>query len=187
MKNQKIVFFAVVLFFFFATNGFSQFKTDFASPLKKSVTNSVKPSVNIGFLGGFAMFNNGTGVNLGLFTEIELDRFAVVPMADYWKVDNASNFEMAGLLRLKFKGTTSNMDPYVDGGIGVNFYENTDPNPNTKPKKLTNAGLLLGGGLEFSNLLEGSLIFVDAKYKIIINDEKNVSGYTLTGGIKIPL
>jgi len=185
MKNQKIVLIAAVLLFFFVTNGFSQFKTNFSTPLKTNVTNETRPKVSLGLLGGFAMFNNGTGINLGLFTEIELDRFAIVPIADYWKIANASNFEMAGLLRLKFKGTT--MTPYVDGGIGINFYENTDTSPDTKPKKLTNAGLSLGGGLEFYNLFESTIVFVDGKYKIIINDEKNVSGYTLTGGIKIPL
>lgn len=185
MKNQKIVLIAAVLFLVFVTNGYSQFKTNFSAPVKSNVTNDVRPKVSLGLLGGFAMFNNGTGINLGLFTEIELDRFAIVPIADYWKIDKASNFEMAGLLRLKFKGTT--MTPYVDGGIGINFYENTDPNPETKPKKLTNAGLSLGGGLEFSNVFEGTVVFIDGKYKIIINDEKNVSGYTLTGGVKIPL
>ncbi len=185
MKNQKIVLIAVVSLFFFVTSGFAQFKTNFAEPVKSKIVNDVRPKVNLGLLGGFAIFNNGTGINLGLFTEIELDRFAIVPMADYWKIDKASNFEMAGLLRLKFKGTT--MTPYVDGGIGINFYENTDPNPDTKPKKVTNAGLSLGGGLEFTNVFEGTVVFIDGKYKIIINDEKNVTGYTLTGGVKIPL
>lgn len=185
MKNQKIVLIAVVSLFFFVTSGYAQFKTNFAGPEKSKIVNDVRPKVNLGLLGGFAIFNNGTGINLGLFTEIELDRFAIVPMADYWKIDKASNFEMAGLLRLKFKGVS--MTPYVDGGIGVNFYENTDPNPETKPKKVTNAGLILGGGLEFSNVFEGTVVFIDGKYKIIINDEKNVSGYTLTGGVKIPL
>ncbi len=141
---------------------------------------SFTPSVDLGLLAGFAKFENN-GLGIGMFAEIKTESFSLVPMAYYWKVDNMNNFEMAGLARLRFKA--GNMEPYVDGGIGINFLNDKRTMPERNDTKL---GLDLGGGIDFVGMGGNYSLFFDAKYKIIVGDP-NIKGFILGGGIKFSL
>jgi len=135
--------------------------------------------IDFGAHAGFAYFDDKTGFAIGLFAEINIDKFSIVPQANYWTNNKTNNFEMAALLRLNFKSATSNAVPYIDGGVGINFYKGDSQE--TKPS------LDLGAGIIFLNALLNMNIFIDGKYKIIIRDGGNVKGYTLTAGVKFPL
>jgi hypothetical protein len=144
---------------------------------------SFTPSVCLGIQGGFARIdgNAGTGLGVGMFAEIKTESFSLVPQANYWKVDKMNNFEMAGLARLRFKA--GGMEPYVDGGIGINFLNDKRDATERNDTKL---GLDLGGGLDFVGVGANYSIFFDAKYKIIVGDP-NIKGLVLSGGIKFSL
>jgi hypothetical protein len=143
----------------------------------------VSPQVFLGGGAGLAYFKSNSGLNLTLFAEVKTETFSFVPQANYWKVDDENNFEAAGLVRIRFK--SSSIEPYVDGGLGINFYNSKDKGI-TESK--TKVGLDLGGGLDFLGIGSNYSIFIDLKYKIIIDarntDPNNLAGYTLTGGIK---
>ncbi len=142
--------------------------------------NSFTPSVSLGLQAGFVKFES-TGLGVGMFAEIKTESFSLVPMAYYWKVDNMNNFEMAGLARLRF--STGNMEPYVDGGIGINFLNDKRTTPERNDTKI---GLDLGGGIDFVGMGGNYSLFFDAKYKIIVGDP-NIKGFILGGGIKFSL
>lgn len=143
--------------------------------------NSFTTSVNLGISAGFAKFES-TGLGVGMFAEIKTESFSLVPQANYWKVDKMNNFEMCGLARLRFN--SGGMEPYVDGGIGINFLN--DKRDATNEKNDTKIGLDLGGGLDFTSVGANYSIFFDAKYKIIVGDP-NIKGLVLSGGIKFSL
>ena len=88
---------------------------------------------------------------------------------------------MAGIVRLRFK--TGGIEPYVDGGIGINFL---DDKSKVTEKNDTRIGLDLGGGLDFVGAGSNYSIFIDAKYKIIVGDP-NLKGVVFSGGIKFSL
>ena len=140
---------------------------------------SPAPKMGLGVHTGFAFEESSNGFAIGLLAEIALSGFSVTPQANYWKVNQDNNFEMAGLMRLKFPMAA--VEPYLDGGIGINFLDQKDEN------SLTKLGVDIGGGVEFPNVGSNYSIFIDGKYKIIIKDNGNISGYTLTGGIKFSL
>jgi len=145
--------------------------------------NSFTPTVCLGLQGGFAKFDGdkNTGLALGMFAEIKTESFSLVPQANYWKTDVMNDFEMAGIVRLRFK--TGGMEPYVDGGIGINFL---DDKSKVTEKNDTRLGLDLGGGLDFVGAGSNYSIFIDAKYKIIVGDP-NLKGVVFSGGIKFSL
>jgi|WetSurMetagenome_2_1015567.scaffolds.fasta_scaffold113040_2 hypothetical protein len=183
--NKKIYVLAFALLFS-ASSVFSQYKTDIQSHsyLKTYSQNfsgiSVAPaSISLGFLGGLSRFEGNSGLNVGFFAEIKTESFSFVPQANYWKTDDMNNFEMAGLIRMKFK--TGVVEPYVDGGIGINFL-----NTKSDGRNDTKVGLDLGGGVEFSTPGSNYTIFGDAKYKIIVGDP-NIKGVTLSAGVKFTL
>jgi opacity protein-like surface antigen len=143
--------------------------------------NSFTPTVALGIQGGFARFESNTGMAVGMFAEIKTESFSLVPQANYWKVDKMNNFEMAGIARLRFK--TGGMEPYVDGGIGINFLNDKT---GVSERNDTKLGLDLGGGLDFVGAGANYSIFIDAKYKIIVGDP-NIKGVVFSGGIKFSL
>jgi hypothetical protein len=183
--NAKIYFIALV-FLFLSGTCFSQYKVNpktnnllKTNPVPQFNTNMSSASVSLGILAGFARFEGGTGLNVGLFAEIKTESFSFVPEAIYWKIDEMNNFEMAGLVRMKFK--TGSLEPYVDGGIGLNFLNTKNPEKND-----TKVGLDLGGGIDFITANSNYTLFGDAKYKIIVGDP-NIKGITISGGIKFNL
>lgn len=145
--------------------------------------NSFTPSVCLGLQGGFAKFDGdkNTGLAVGMFAEIKTESFSLVPQANFWKTDVMNDFEMAGLVRLRLG--SGPMQPYVDGGIGINFLN--DKRDKTAEKNDTKIGLDLGGGLDFVGASNYTL-FIDAKYKIIVGDP-NLKGVVFSGGIKFSL
>jgi hypothetical protein len=187
--KSKIILFVLAAVFFVSGNIYSQYlksdKINLKQELKSgSVTmNQVKPTeskITLGIGIGFA-FYEGTGVAVSMFSEMKFDKFSFVPAANFWKVENTANFEMAGIGRYTFKA--SNMNPYVDAGIGLNFYDKKNV------ESFTKVGLDLGAGIDFPGLIENAIVFVDGKYKIIISNgiEGNIYSYTLTGGLKFLL
>ncbi|MBI5402428.1 MAG: hypothetical protein HY959_03430 [Ignavibacteriae bacterium] len=141
--------------------------------------NSFTPTVSLGIQGGFAKFEGNSGLAVGMFAEIRTESFSMVPQANYWKLDKMNNFEMAGIARMRFRA--GSIEPYVDGGIGINFLDDKVTNKNE-----TKLGLDLGGGLDFVGAGANYSIFIDAKYKIIVGDP-NIKGIVLCGGIKFSL
>jgi hypothetical protein len=183
--KSKVIPVTVFIFFLFTTVSFSQYlNQDVKLNLKKDLNkvSAVKPAganVTLGAGLGFAFVKGNTGAAVAMFSELKFDKFSFVPTASYWKVEDRSNFEMAALGRYTL--TSTNMRPYFDAGIGFNFYDN-----NNTGTSFTKIGLSIGAGLDFPNLIENAVVFIDGKYKVIINDdeERNIEGYTLIGGIK---
>lgn len=158
---------------------FTSFNLSISQQYKRQPDEKSKSKIAMGVNGGLAYLNDNSGFNAGLFVEINTENFSLVPQANYWKVNENSNFELAGLVRLRFKSTS--LEPYVDGGLGVNFYA-----PDSKSNLQTKIGIDLGGGLDLIGLGENFSVFFDGKYKIIVSDP-NIKGYILSGGIKLNL
>ncbi len=180
--NKKILSLIAILYLF-SSFSFAQYKEINFKDSKlnlKNLTTAPSSRVDLGVGAGFSFFNNKTGFAVTMFSEIKLESFSIVPQANYWKIDNTSNFEMAGLARLNLQ--TSSLKPYFDGGIGINFYDDKD-----KKESFTKLGVDIGAGINFEGIFEKNIIFVDGKYKIIISDTGNKYGYTLLFGIKFPL
>lgn len=139
----------------------------------------------LGVNAGLAFMESNTGIAIGVFAELEAGSFAFVPQANYWQVKKENNFELTGLVRLKF--TSPGLTPYVDGGIGINFYNNNNnPQNDLSFQKL---GINVGGGVILKNITSSFDLVIDGKYKIIINNDEpgNISGYTVTAGMRFPL
>ncbi|MBN1632580.1 MAG: hypothetical protein JW917_00265 [Ignavibacteria bacterium] len=189
MKSKAILLILAAVFLLFS-DSYSQYLRNDRINLKQDLTlNSTSKSSDAKFfLGtglGFAFVSSNSGIAVSMFSELKFDKFSFVPIANYWKVDNRSNFQMAALARYTF--TMSNVNPYIDGGIGFNFYDNKEPSIN---ESFTKIGLDIGAGMDFPGLIENAVVFVDGKYKVIISNSKkegNIESYTLTGGIKFIL
>ncbi len=134
-----------------------------------------------GGLGPAFIVDGSSGLTFNFFAEIKTESFSIVPQVNYWKASDQNNFEVAGLLRLRFQ--TPTIEPYIDGGIGVNV---VSQKINNVTENLTKAGLDIGGGVTFPGIGPKLSLYVDGKYKIIISDP-NLSGYFITGGIKLDL
>jgi len=188
---KKIFFIFLVIF---VTNNFSysQFKSDFQNNTPVIEQKKVPGTkIGLGIHTGFAFIESSTGFDIGVLADLKLGSgVAITPQVNYWKVDKDNNFELSALLRYNFD--LPDVSPYVDGGLGINFLsikkESTDPviaNQNS-----TNFGLDLGGGVEFQKVSKNFNLFIDGKYRLQIKsveDGGNLSGFTLTGGIKFLL
>ncbi len=178
------LFLSSLILLFVVSTGYSQYNLkNIGADIKTQPMHIVNrtagsPQISLGGGLGLANIDNNAGFGITLFAEIKTESFSFVPQANYWKNDDMNNFEVAGLMRLRFKGAT--IEPYVDGGIGANFLTRKENSDNR-----TRVGLDLGGGIDFAAGVNYT-IFVDAKYKIIIND-KNITGFTLMGGIKFSM
>lgn len=156
--------------------------------LNERVNNDVlkpnAPSANItlGVHAGGAFVEDNTGLTIGMFANIGYGGFAFVPQANYWRVEGTSNFELLGLARLRLSNDRK-LEPYIDGGIGINFYDN-------KVESVTKVGLGVGGGLRLYDIGDNYNLIFDGKYKIIVSDvqpQGNISGWFLTAGIEFSL
>lgn len=138
----------------------------------------------LGVNAGLAFMESNTGLAVGVFAELEAGSFAFVPQANYWQVKKENNFELAAILRLKFPSLT--IEPFVDGGIGINFYNNN--NNVNDDISFTKLGVDVGGGVELKTVSSSFNLVIEGKYKIIINNDPpgNISGYTITAGMKFP-
>jgi len=191
---KKIILLTFALLIFYGTS-YSQFKSNSLKEnslvnkkYQKLDLNQTVPTVSLGFNAGISVIEKGnTGLAVGMFAEVNTKSFSFVPQANYWQVNDRKNFEMAGLLRLRFESVS--MEPYLDGGIGINFYDDDfeDESGNKINNNVTLLGIDVGGGLELKNVGTNFSILLDAKYKIIINDPGNIKGFVITGGLKFPL
>lgn len=182
----KLILSSLIILILFST-GYSQNRLNNVEGTDLMVSKSfstLPPSSKIALGGGFGpsfIVQGSTGLTINFFAEIKTESFSLLPQVNYWKAGDQNNFEVAGLMRLKFK--TTSLLPYVDGGIGVNFLTQKILGVS---ENLTKVGLDLGGGIEFPGIGPTISLYVDGKYKIIIS-EPNISGYFLTGGIKFDM
>ncbi|HEX2788048.1 MAG TPA: hypothetical protein VHP32_09100 [Ignavibacteria bacterium] len=204
MKKTTISF-IIVLALLFTSNAFSQNlnslkndsqeqtsylnsvlnkKLDLNSNKKLMLVNPATAKTSLGVNVGFANIEKGTGIALGLFAEVRLTDFSFVPQANYWKVNDMTNFELAAIARMRFKSVQ--IEPYIDGGLGLNFLTLNVP-PNNRSESITKLSIDVGGGIELLTISPSYSLIFDAKYKIIIKDEGNIDGFVVTGGIKFPM
>lgn len=152
--------------------------SDKKSPLKdKGLPSS---GASVGFNLGLGIIEGEAAFAIGAFAELKASDFAFVPQANYWNGSNKSDFELAGLAR--FYLSKKSLVPYLDGGLGVNFY-------NSEKQDLTKLSILIGGGIELTNLGTAFNLIFDGKYKLIINDSGglgNLSCFIFTAGMKFP-
>jgi len=134
---------------------------------------------SVGFNLGVASIEGEVGFAIGAFAELKSGGISFVPQANYWNAKNQSNFELAGLARFYLAEAAKNLTPYLDGGLGVNFY-------NSEKTDFTKLSLLVGGGVELRNLGTSFNLLFDGKYKLIINDGGNISCFVFTAGMKFP-
>jgi hypothetical protein len=191
---KKIILLTFSLIFLLFNTSYSQFKSDnqkenflLNNKLNKSDLSVTTGRVSLGFNAGIAVMEDNTGLAVGMFAEVKAESFSFVPQANYWKINEANNFELAALMRLRFESV--GIEPYVDGGIGINFYndEAEDINGNKINDNVTKLGIDVGGGLELKNFSTSFTVLLDAKYKIVINDPGNIKGFVVTAGLKFPL
>ena len=182
MKSKLFLLSAFILLFAnlsYSQNDFGKLKlTEDRS--KISVPGS---PVSLGVHVGIASIEGEAGFNIGALAEIGYGKFSFTPQMNYWKLKNTNNFELAALGRIKLAppGAGSPINPYLDGGLTLNFYNDASLNNNTR------LGLALGGGIESNLLSSGFSLYADAKYKLIIIKEANTSGFVINVGIKFPM
>ncbi|MBS1517561.1 MAG: hypothetical protein JSS91_05690 [Bacteroidetes bacterium] len=131
----------------------------------------------VGFNVGTAFIEGEVGFAIGGFAELKTGGFSFIPQANYWNQKKQSNFELAGLAR--FYLSPKVIIPYLDGGLGVNFY-------NSDVTNFTKLSILAGGGIELTDLGGSFNLIFDGKYKLIVNDRGNISCFVFTAGMKFP-
>jgi hypothetical protein len=189
----KKIFFAFLLSLFSFSSAFPQFLQEDLSLKKISQMNKSSQRMesskdinltggkaSLGINAGFAVIEENVGIALGAFVEFKSTNFSFVPQANYWRVSKASNFELAGLGRIYLSPST--VIPYLDGGLGINFYTSDVPGGD-----FTKLGIIFGGGVELANVGTSFSILFDGKYKLIIRDGGNISGVVVTAGMRFGL
>lgn len=186
--KKKIILLLFILFFYSGIS-YSQFLPE-SNPIKSLKLSEKKsplkdkglPSsgASVGFNLGLGIIESQAAFAIGAFAELKAHDFAFVPQANYWNGSNQSDFELAGLAR--FYLSQKKLIPYLDGGLGVNFY-------NSDKDDFTKLSILIGGGIELANLGTSFNLLFDGKYKLIINDSGglgNLSCFIFTAGMKFP-
>ncbi|MBK8551771.1 MAG: hypothetical protein IPL53_12190 [Ignavibacteria bacterium] len=184
---KKFFFIVTLLLAAFSNISYSQFlpnlklnhQSNNSAKLKSPIKLNSLPSsgASVGFNLGFGIIESEVAFALGAFAELKADDFAFVPQANYWNGSDQSNFELAGLAR--FYLSKKRLIPYLDGGLGVNFY-------NSDKDDFTKLSIIAGGGVELTNLGTSFNLLFDGKYKLIVNDGGNLSCFIFTVGMKFP-
>jgi hypothetical protein len=182
MKLKKLLLLALAIIFvpLIVNAQYLESKNTLSPLTEMTLTPPVKSNISLGVGMGPVFFSGNTGINISFFTEVAMESFSIVPQANYWKVNQTNNFELAGDMALHF--AMAGLSPYGEAGLGVNFYDDKD-----KDENFTALGLNLGLGLEFKELIKGATVFVDGRYKLIIRNSGNKEHYVLMGGVKLPL
>lgn len=185
MKEKFLL--AAILLLFITSTSYSQYlnynKTTNFQSLKenklifknKALTST---GASMGFNAGVASIESEVGFAIGAFAELKARDFSFVPQANYWNAKKQTNFELAGLAR--FYLSQKGIYPYIDGGLGINFY-------NSEKNNFSKLSILAGGGIELANLGTSFNLLIDGKYKLIVNNQANISCFIFTAGIKFPL
>ena len=145
-----------------------------------SITTTAPPptsGASGGFNIGIGAVEGNVAFAIGVFAELKARDISFVPQANYWKAENQNNFELAGLIR--FYLSKKAINPYIDGGLGVNFY-------NSEKNDFTKLSILAGGGIEMTNVSSTFNLLFDGKYKLIVSDGGNISTFIFTAGMKFP-
>ena len=183
MKSRLLLL--AVLIFTLSNISFAQNLNSLKLNENKSKINSLVPGspVSLGIHLGVASIEGEAGFNVGALAEVGYGKFSFTPQMNYCKLKNTNNFELSGLGRIKLApvGAGSPINPYLDGGLSINFYNDADKNNNTR------LGIVLGGGVESPMLSSGFSLYGDIKYKLIIIKESNASGVVVNVGIKFPM
>lgn len=182
---KKIFFISIFIIFIFTSFVSSQIipevnsLKDIKTEKKQFLKNAGAPTSGAsgGFNLGFGSVEGSVVFAIGAFAEIKAGDVSFVPQANYWNGDGQSDFELAGLAR--FFLSKKLVMPYLDGGLGVNFY-------NSDNADFTKLSILVGGGVELANLGTSFSLLLDGKYKLIINDPGNLSCFIFTAGMKFP-
>lgn len=187
MKKHLIVF--ILLSVLYTSKTFSQYSFNLEPYKLNSESKKVSELIpdtkkSSGAYGGFnmglALIEGQAGFAIGAFAELGNGKTSFVPQANYWNTSGASNFELAGLARFMLGKTGPK--PYIDGGLGVNFY-------NSDSLDFTKLSIIIGGGIELDNISSSFVLVFDGKYKLIINDSGNLgnlSCFIFTAGMKFP-
>lgn len=183
MKSKLLLL--AVLIFTISNISFAQSLYDLKLNENKSKINPLVPGspVSLGVHLGVVSIEGEAGFNVGALAEIGYGKFSFTPQLNYWKLKNTNNFELAGLGRIKLApiGPSTHINPYLDGGLSINFYNDAAQSNNTR------LGIVLGGGVESALLSSGFSLYGDIKYKLIIIKESNASGVVFNVGIKFPM
>lgn len=183
--KSKLLLLAVLIFTLSNLSIAQNYLGDMKLKENKSKLNpSVTPApVSLGVHLGVASIEGEAGFNVGALAEIGYGKFSFTPQMNYWKLKNTNNFEIAGLGRIKLApiGTGTSINPYLDGGLSINFYNDILQSNNTR------LGIVLGGGIESAMLSSGFSVYGDIKYKLIIIKESNASGVVINVGLKFPM
>lgn len=142
---------------------------------KKPRKPKLYPSAGFGL--GVASIDGQVGFTFTALSEIRASQVSVLPQATYWNADKQTNFELGVVSQ--FYITSSPVAPYVDFGLGVNFYD-------SDTMSFTKASLIAGAGLEFKNFSKEFAFFVDFKYKLIASEQRNIPCFLVTAGMKFP-
>jgi hypothetical protein len=149
------------------------------SPLSKNKINDLTGAKYLGLTIGAADIEGDWGANIGAFAELGFSRqYSFVLSTNYWKVKELSNFELGGLVRLYPQ--SANIKPYLDAGFGINFLS-------ILSESRTKLGLILGGGIILENVAKEFNLMLDGKYKLIISNPNNLSGFIFSVGIRFPI
>ena len=132
---------------------------------------------SMGFNTGMAIIEGNVGFAIGAFAELKAGSVSFVPQANYWTASEQNNFELAGLARFYLSKTV--IQPYLDGGLGVNFFNQQNSN-------VTKLSIDIGGGVDLQQFGDSFTLMFDGKYKLIIRDPGNVSCFIFTVGMKFP-
>jgi len=185
LKKVKVILY--VLLFFISNSviaqnipelkSLNQFSKN--SGLKSEITASPIPTSggSMGFNTGLAIIEGNVGFAIGAFAEIKAGTVSFVPQANYWNASEQNNFELAGLAR--FYLSKSDFQPYLDGGLGVNFF-------NQQSSNVTKLSIDIGGGVDIQQFGDSFTLLFDGKYKLIIRDPGNVSCFIFTAGMRFP-
>ncbi|MEO8209238.1 MAG: hypothetical protein ABI840_01655 [bacterium] len=181
---MKKILFVLTLIIFISNISYSQYLSESNSLKKISFKNSSlkinsipSSGAAVGFNLGFGFIESDGAFAIGAFAELRSNGISFVPQANYWNAKNQSNFELAGLAR--FYLVKKLVAPYLDGGLGVNFY-------NSDTDDFTKLSIVAGGGVQLANLGTSFNLLFDGKYKLIINDGGNISCFIFTVGMKFP-
>ena len=142
---------------------------------KKPAKSRINPSA--GFNAGVASIDGQVGFTFGTFAELRAGQVSFIPQITYWNADKQTNFEIGTVSQ--FYLTSTAFSPYVDFGLGINFYD-SDTLSHTK------ASLIAGAGIELKNISKSFNIFIDGKYKLIAANTGNIPCFLITAGIKFP-
>lgn len=143
-----------------------------------SINSIPAPGAAIGFNMGLGSIEGDVAFAIGAFVELRAKGIAFVPQTNYWKAkEKQSNFEIAGLARYYFSG--KDVFPYIDGGLGINFFS-------SEKDDFTKLSIIFGGGIEVMTISDSFSILLDGKYKLIVNDQGNLSCFIFTAGMKFP-